>query len=208
LEAEVSKIAVSDSLQRPISLLSLPRSGSTLTQRLLATHEEIATASEPWILLPYLYTLRDRGVYADYEHNTAVEAIKDFCRLMPGGEVEYLSELREFVLRLYARASDGSARYFLDKTPPYSLVAEQVTQLFPEGKFIFLWRNPLSIVASMLEAPWVTTAGEWNIFYYDLALFEGLEGLVEAYRRHTLRRYRRRSVRRIGKGFQLFGVTI
>jgi hypothetical protein len=128
--------------------------------------------------------LRDRGVYADYEHNTAVEAIKDFCRLMPGGEVEYLSELREFVLRLYARASDGSARYFLDKTPPYSLVAEQVMQLFPEGKFIFLWRNPLSIVASMLEAPWVTTAGEWNIFYYDLALFEGLEGLVEAYRRH------------------------
>jgi hypothetical protein len=83
----------------------------------LATHVEIATASEPWILLPYLYALRDRGVYADYEHNLAVEAIKDFCRLMPEGEEGCLSELRAFVLRLYAKASDSSTRYFLDKSP-------------------------------------------------------------------------------------------
>jgi len=153
----------------------------------LATHEEIATASEPWILLPYLYTLRDRGVYADYEHKLAVEAIKDFCRLMPDGEQGYLSELREFVLRLYARASDGSTRYFLDKTPSYSLIAKEVMQLFPEGKFIFLWRNPLALVASMLEAPWGTEAGEWNIYDTELVLFEGLEGLVEAYRRDRAR---------------------
>jgi hypothetical protein len=183
----VSKIAVSDTLQTPIFLFSLPRSGSTLTQRLLATHEEIATTSEPWILLPYLYTLRDRGVYADYPHNLAVAAIKDFCRLMPDGEQGYLSELREFVLRLYARASDGSTRYFLDKTPAYSLIAREVMQLFPEGKFIFLWRNPLSVVASMLETPWGTEAGEWNIYDNELLLFEGLEGLVEAYRRHRAR---------------------
>jgi hypothetical protein len=107
-------------LQTPISLFSLPRSGSTLTQRLLATHEEIATGSEPWILLPYLYTLRDRGVYANYEHNLAVEAIKYFCRLMPEGQEGYLSELRKFVLQLYAKASDGSTSHFLDKTPSYT----------------------------------------------------------------------------------------
>ena len=170
--------------QIPIFLFSLPRSGSTLTQRLLATHEEIATASEPWILLPYLYTLRDRGVYADYAHNLAVEAIEDFCRLMPGGQEGYLSELREFVLRLYAKASDGSTSFFLDKTPAYSLIAKEVMQLFPEGKFIFLWRNPLAIVSSMLDTPWTTQAGEWNIYDNELLLFEGLEGLVEACRRH------------------------
>ncbi|MBA3701438.1 MAG: sulfotransferase [Rubrobacteraceae bacterium] len=42
----------------PLFLLSLPRSGSTLAQRFLAAHDAIATASEPWILLPYFYTLR------------------------------------------------------------------------------------------------------------------------------------------------------
>jgi hypothetical protein len=39
----------------PIFLLLLPCSGSTLAQRILAAHEGIATTSEPWILLPYLY---------------------------------------------------------------------------------------------------------------------------------------------------------
>jgi hypothetical protein len=180
----VIKIAVSDGLQEPIFLFSLPRSGSTLTQRLLSTHEEIATASEPWILLPYLYTLRDRGVYADYIHKSAVRAIRDFCRLMPEGEEGYLSELRNFVLQLYAKASGGTTRYFLDKTPSYSLIAEEILRLFPEGKFILLWRNPLAVVASMLETPWGPGAGEWNLYNRELQLFEGLESLVNVSQRH------------------------
>ncbi|WP_189477523.1 sulfotransferase [Halioglobus pacificus] len=34
-----------------IFLISQPRSGSTLTQRLIATHEEVFTRSEPWLML-------------------------------------------------------------------------------------------------------------------------------------------------------------
>jgi sulfotransferase family protein len=173
--------------QTHVFLFSLPRSGSTLTQRLLATHQEVATASEPWILLPYLYALRDHGVCADYEHNLAVEGIEDFCRLMPDGEEGYLSGLREFVLRLYAKASGGSTRHFLDKTPPYTLVANEVMQLFPEGKTIVLWRNPLATLVSLSTAPWSNETGEWNIYHYELQLFEELESLVEAYRQQRAR---------------------
>ena len=39
----------------PLLLLSLPRSGFTLAQRLLAANDAIARASESWILLPYLW---------------------------------------------------------------------------------------------------------------------------------------------------------
>jgi hypothetical protein len=44
---------------RPLLIFSLPRSGSTLTQRILAAHEEITTAaiSEPHLLVHYLYCL-------------------------------------------------------------------------------------------------------------------------------------------------------
>jgi hypothetical protein len=42
-------------------------------------------------------------------------------------------------------------------------------------------------MASLLAAPWLTEAGEWNIYYYELQLFEGLESMVEAYRRHRAR---------------------
>src|SRR5688500_15750036 len=69
---------VSTTPPTPLFLLSLPRSGSTLAQRILAAHEAIATASEPWILLPYLYTLRERGAYAEYNHRVLVRAVEDF----------------------------------------------------------------------------------------------------------------------------------
>src|SRR3712207_7451790 len=76
----------------PLFLFSLPRSGSTLAQRILAAHEPIATASEPWILLPYLYTLREHGVYAEYNHRILVQAVEDFCAVLPGGRDDYRSE--------------------------------------------------------------------------------------------------------------------
>ena len=69
----------------PLFLFSLPRSGSTLAQRILAAHGGIATTSEPWILLPYLYTLRDNGIYAEYNHRSLISAIEDFYEMLPGG---------------------------------------------------------------------------------------------------------------------------
>jgi hypothetical protein len=81
----------------PVFLLSLPRSGSTLAQRILASHTEVATTSEPWLLLPYLYTLRDHGVYAEYSHSTMVTAIRELCSSFPSGEKDYLDEVRRLI---------------------------------------------------------------------------------------------------------------
>lgn len=166
---------------KPLFLFSLPRSGSTLTQRILGAHEQIATVSEPWILLPYLYTLRDRGVFAEYHHRASTEAIRDFCEALPGGREDYLLEIREFALRLYSKASRGSVRYFLDKTPRYHLIADEVISMFPEGKFLFLWRNPLAVVASIMDT-WA--GGRWNLYGYKIDLFEGLENLIRTYEKH------------------------
>ena len=167
---------------QPLFLFSLPRTGSTLAQRILASHAAVTTASEPWILLPYLYTLRERGSYAEYGHSTMVAAVQDFCQELPQGADDYLSEMRHFILRLYAKAAQPDATYFLDKTPRYHLIVEDVIRLFPEGKFIFLWRNPLAIVASIMET-WAH--GNWNLYAFEVDLFQGLSNLAAAYRRHA-----------------------
>lgn len=166
----------------PLYLFSLPRSGSTLIQRTLGAHYQIATTSEPWILLPYLYTMRDKGIYAEYAHNRAVVAIEDFCREFPKGKDDYLDEMRDFILRLYSKAAHNNAKYFLDKTPRYHLVVEDVIHLFPQGKFIFLWRNPLAIVASIMET-WAN--GKWITYMFNVDLFDGLSNLVAAYEKHA-----------------------
>ena len=166
---------------RPLFLFSLPRSGSTLVQRILATHEDIATVSEPWILLPYFYTLRKRGIYAEYNHTSAVLAVEDFCGALPGGREDYVAELRELALRLYARVVRNGERYFLDKTPRYHLISGDVVQAFPDGKHLFLWRNPLAVVASLIET-WGD--GRWNLYRHKVDLFDGSEELIRAYERN------------------------
>ena len=161
---------------RPVFVFSLPRSGSTLLQRMLATHPEIATASEPWILLPQLYALRETGVVAEYGHRTAARAIADFGDSLPGGRDDYLAEVRRSALALYDRAG-GDATWFLDKTPRYHLIVDEIMALFPDARFVFLWRNPLAVAASMIES---FGRGHWNLDRYDVDLHGGLERLVTA----------------------------
>ena len=165
----------------PIFIFSLPRSGSTLLQRLLATHEKVATASEPWLLLPLMYALREEGSYAEYGHRLAVEAVGDFCTQLPGGRSDYLASVRKMALDLYGRASAGEASYFVDKTPRYHLIVDEIMEAFPEGRFIFLWRNPLAVAASIMDT---IGCGKWNLFHFYIDLFAGLENLVDAFGRH------------------------
>ena len=165
----------------PLFLLSLPRSGSTLAQRILAAHEAIATASEPWILLPYLYTLRERGAYAEYNHRVLVRAVEDFCNVLPRGRDDYLAEIRELAVRLYCKASPAGTRYFLDKTPRYHLVSDEIVALFPDAGYLLLWRNPLAVVASLIET-WA--GGKWNLYRFKVDLFDGIESLFRTYERH------------------------
>lgn len=162
----------------PIFLFSVSRSGSTLVQRIIAAHEGVATVSEPWILLPLVYPMRREGVLAEYVHPLMVDAIADFCEELPGGAAEYRREVHDFAMRLYSQVADADAQYFLDKSPPYCLVSEDIMQLFPEGKFIFLWRNPLSIIGSIIET-WQN--GRWHPAMFRSDLFIGLPRLVEAY---------------------------
>ncbi len=159
----------------PIFLFSLPRSGSTLAQRILGTCKNVATVTEPWLLLPYIYTLKEDGCYAEYDHENVVSAINDFIKVLPNSKADYIAEMREFVLRLYAKASGEGARYFLDKTPRYHLVAEEIVGMFPDAKFVCLWRNPLAIVASIIET-W--GGGKWNLYRFKVDIFDGLANLV------------------------------
>jgi Sulfotransferase family len=166
---------------RPLFLLSLPRSGSTLVQRVLAAHDEIATAPEPWVLLPQIYATRDRGAFAEYGQLTSAHAIREFGERLPNGIADYDEEVRNFILALYGKASGGASTYFLDKTPRYHLIVEDLFRLFPDAKVVFLWRNPLSIVASIVET-W--GHGKWTVGRWRGDLYDGVDHLVAALEGH------------------------
>ncbi|MET0558994.1 MAG: sulfotransferase [Solirubrobacterales bacterium] len=166
----------------PVFILSVSRSGSTLLQRIVAAHDGVATAPEPWILLPPAYSLRQRGADAEYMPRLLADAVEDFAAGLPNGEDDYLAAIRDFALDLYAKSAGEGTTHFVDKSPPYCLIAEEIIRIFPEAKFVFLWRNPLSVIASMIE-----TWGPWRPTFMTADLFVGWPRLLAAHAAHAER---------------------
>ena len=163
----------------PIFLFSLPRSGSTLLQRLLAGHQNIMTVSEPWLLLPFCYALKAEGILSEYHQRWAARALKDFIAELPNQETDYNEELQKFALSLYDKANKKKAHYFLDKTPRYYLIIQQIIDIFPDAKFIFLFRNPLQILASIIKS---FNHNRMCLHEYYIDLYRGPQLLAQGYR--------------------------
>ena len=164
---------------KPIFLFSLPRSGSTLLQRLLSTHSKISTVSEPWLLLPFVYAIKPSGVLTEYNHGWASEALKDFIEQLPRKEKDFYQELRKFAVSLYTKVSSPNSKYFIDKTPRYYLIIPQIVKLFPDAKFIFMFRNPLQILASVINS---FNNGNLRLHQHHIDLYRGPELLAEGYK--------------------------
>lgn len=139
-----------------IFLISMPRSGSTLLQKILGAHSEIYTRSEPWLMLHALYALREDGIQTRYNAKVAAAGVQDFVSEIPDkGKNFYYESLRNCYLSLYSTylKQSGKAR-FLDKTPRYYEVFDELQNTFPNAKFIILYRNPLAVLASILST-WI-----------------------------------------------------
>ncbi len=160
-----------------VFLISMPRSGSTLLQRILATHTDIATTSESWLLLPQLYALKEGSAFSEYSHITSSRAINDFCECMPDKADGYLKTIKSALVNCYRSVADDETKFFLEKTPRNNLVLNEIVAMFPESKYILLWRNPAAIVASMINS---FSNGKWNIYRHEIDLFKGLENMLDA----------------------------
>ncbi len=135
-------------------------------------------------MLPLIYPLKKTGTYTEYSHKESHHAIVDFCEQLPAGKADYLSAMGKVAQELYEKASDENVTYFLDKTPRYHLICEQIMEAFPDGKFIFLWRNPLAVINSCIQT-W--GHGKWNVWKHKIDLFEGAENLCSTFKAYQNR---------------------
>lgn len=170
---------------KPIFIFSLPRSGSTLLQKILVTNKNISSVAEPWLLLPFVHIIKEKGILAKYSHKICYNAFQDFISNI-GGKQVYFNELRKFTLNLYKNASKNYvSKYFLDKTPRYYLIINEIAEIFPNAKFIFLFRNPLDIYSSI-----ITT---WHknrlltLHGHNIDLFEGPKYLLNGFNKLSSR---------------------
>jgi hypothetical protein len=164
-----------------IFVISQPRAGSTLLQRMLGGHPDIHTVGEPWLMLYPLYALRPHGYDAEYSAPTARPAVHEFLSTLPHGEEEYIEGVRRMCTYLYGCALEASGkRYFLDKTPRYYLIIPELIRTFPEAHYIILLRNPLSMLISVIET-WIKNQWSW-VYYFKNDLVRAPPLLLEGAR--------------------------
>jgi len=152
----------------------LPRSGSTMLQKILGAHEKVYTRSEPWVMLHPLSLFRTYSVSADYDQRIAANAIDDFLEDISRAKDtrrKYFSTIRASFLKLYDQhLKKAKKEYFLDKTPRYYLVFDELRETYPNAKFIILKRNPLAVFCSILDTWLGRDFDELTKFKVDLDL--------------------------------------
>ena len=178
-------MAIGSAGENLVFLISQPRAGSTLLQRVLGAHPQVLTVSEPWLLLPPLYALRDRTEErslpdrAGYGAAAAHIALKSFRAELPAGDEDWIEGVRRMYGYLYNRLLEPSGRSrFLDKTPRYYFIVPELRRAFPAARFVFLLRNPLAVLDS-IRRTWVREK-LWKLSQYRSDLLIAPKYLVEA----------------------------
>lgn len=166
-------------MKSPIFLFSMPRAGSTLLQRILLSHESIGGTSEPWILLPIVYSIRQKGSLSEYSSKLSHKAITEFLSKTPDGQEFYYNELKNFTSKIYSKFLKDKEEYFLDKTPRYYFIIDEIYKIYPDAKFIYLFRNPVNVYASILTT-WCNN-NFFEIYGCHNDLVYGFNKLSQAY---------------------------
>jgi tetratricopeptide (TPR) repeat protein len=102
---------------------------------------------------------------------------------IPEGPILYIRALREMASVLYNRIIELSGKqFFLDKTPRYYYIIPELYRIFPKAKYIFLFRNPMAVMSSILST-WFDKRPQnlrKSLNYHDITkganyLVEGIE---------------------------------
>lgn len=142
----------------------MPRSGSTILQKLISTSKSVHTSAEPWLLLP-LFSMDNSFGFEPYNKKISSKAISEFDDYLKVSLNTSLDlEIAEWIKTTYGKLTPSHG-YFLDKTPRYYYLQERLTKAFPEAKFIYLFRNPLEVFASKIRGHKGTLNGFFS--YYD-----------------------------------------
>lgn len=149
-----------------------------MLQAILGSHPEIHTCSEPWVALPFVYALRDTGAEYEFNGQWSRNAMMAFFDESGVSAEFYRKSLSCFLMSLYEKALSGSGkRLFLDKTPRYYEIASDLYELFPQAKFIVLYRNPLAVLNSILRT-WVKEDVD-KLFHFSRDLVAAPTKLIE-----------------------------
>jgi hypothetical protein len=113
-----------------------------MLQRILATHHDVVGLYEPVGMWLYADPSRDHD---EFDERDATQRVREYIR---GQFLKYQTEHGD--------------RTIIEKTPHNILRIRYVREIFPDARFLYIVRNPLSFISSV-ELKWQRPAGSKRI---------------------------------------------
>ncbi|HJR74590.1 MAG TPA: sulfotransferase [Luteimonas sp.] len=123
----------------PVFVIGMPRTGTTLLERILSNHEQVATAGE----------LNDFARSVSWESNHFFAGALQEPSLASFHGLDHAAVGREYLRRTDSLAS-GRA-YLVDKNPANFFNAGLIRRALPQAKFLCLVRDPMDACFSNLK---------------------------------------------------------
>ena len=157
-------------LDRPVFIMAAPRSGSTLLfESLACTPQFFTVGGEAHWLVEGFDHLSPGAPGIDDNRIDARHATPDLGIELERRLVERLRDFQGQPLR-----ADTAALRVLEKTPKNALRIPFFAELYPDARFVFLWRDPRENLSSIIEA-W--KSGGW-VTYSDVPDWDGPWSLI------------------------------
>ena len=145
--------------RRPLFIVGMPRSGTTLVETILSRHPQVLALGES----------RQIPQAIEAAAPLLTPASDGRRRIVPAGELarDWLTARAEMLVREWQRVAAGrTVKVVTDKMPDNSLMLGLIQQLFPHARIIYMRRHPLDVGVSIFfqrlgESPSFTTRLEW-----------------------------------------------
>jgi len=123
----------------PVFIVGLPRTGTTLTERIVSSHSKVESADETFFMQMAIRHASGAGGFGDIDEEILNKASKKDIRQIA----------QKYMASVDYRLTDRPL--FIDKYPNNFLYLGFVAKAFPEARIIYLRRNPMDACFAMYK---------------------------------------------------------
>ena len=153
--AEVATVGGGDPNDEPIFVIGMPRTGTTLVERILSSHSDVSSAGE----------LQNFGILFKRATGSTTGPMLDLDTLGRVRNIDWKRLGRDYVQS--TRPQTGSRRRFVDKLPHNFLFAGFIAKALPNCRIVCLRRDPMDSCLSNFRQLFALGSAQYD-YSFDL----------------------------------------